>query len=184
MPALDTSNDLDLPNNISRRRELNNGGDKRKKGFGNDVYTGEARELYGSVKNRKKTVKNGQARTRESEEYKKKPKDQSRSQKCQASVKDSQSWSIKVIKAIALSFYNNHKGCIGKREGFSKLMGKEFNSRALKYNSRVIKVKSGESLARSQEETRQPCLAIRVIPRNDLTAIIRDPMIEEMDGDD
>ncbi|GJW60842.1 hypothetical protein Tco_0110177 [Tanacetum coccineum] len=40
----------------------------------------------------KKTVKNGQARTRESEEYKKKPKDQSRSQKCQASVKDNQSW--------------------------------------------------------------------------------------------
>ncbi|GJW79324.1 hypothetical protein Tco_0141006 [Tanacetum coccineum] len=47
---------------------------------------------YGSVKNHKKTVKNGQARTRESEEYKKKPKDQNRSQKCQASVKDSQSW--------------------------------------------------------------------------------------------
>ncbi|GJZ52276.1 hypothetical protein Tco_0606791 [Tanacetum coccineum] len=46
----------------------------------------------------RKTVKNEQARTRESEEYKKKPKDQSRSQKCQASVKDSQSWSIKVNK--------------------------------------------------------------------------------------
>ncbi|GJR33671.1 hypothetical protein Tco_1209355 [Tanacetum coccineum] len=40
-----------------------------------DVYLG-----YGSVKNHKKTVKNGQARTRESEEYKKKPKIQSRSQ--------------------------------------------------------------------------------------------------------
>ncbi|GJR59252.1 hypothetical protein Tco_1501414 [Tanacetum coccineum] len=35
----------------------------------------------------RKTVKNGQARTRESEEYKKKPKNQSRSQKYQASVK-------------------------------------------------------------------------------------------------
>ncbi|GJS98838.1 hypothetical protein Tco_0820008 [Tanacetum coccineum] len=44
---------------------------------------------YGYIKNHKKTVKNGQARTRESEEYKKKPKDQSRSQICQASVKDS-----------------------------------------------------------------------------------------------
>ncbi|GJY65461.1 hypothetical protein Tco_0467699 [Tanacetum coccineum] len=45
---------------------------------------------YGSVKNHKKTVKNGQARTRESEEFKKKPKIQSRSQKSQASVKSSQ----------------------------------------------------------------------------------------------
>ncbi|GKC63400.1 transport inhibitor response 1-like protein, partial [Tanacetum coccineum] len=42
---------------------------------------------YGYIKNHKKTVKNGQARTRESEEYKKKPKNQSRSQKSQASVK-------------------------------------------------------------------------------------------------
>ncbi|GJY22654.1 hypothetical protein Tco_0396312 [Tanacetum coccineum] len=39
---------------------------------------------YGYIKNHKKTVKNGQARTRESEEYKKKPKNQSRSQKSQA----------------------------------------------------------------------------------------------------
>ncbi|GJY35193.1 hypothetical protein Tco_0420571 [Tanacetum coccineum] len=45
---------------------------------------------YGYIKNHKKTVKNGQARTRESEEYKKKPKNQSRSQKSQASVKISQ----------------------------------------------------------------------------------------------
>ncbi|GJR27630.1 hypothetical protein Tco_1103862 [Tanacetum coccineum] len=47
----------------------------------------EVRDEYGYIKNHKKTVKNGQARTRESEEYKKKPKDQSRSQICQASVK-------------------------------------------------------------------------------------------------
>ncbi|GJR92271.1 hypothetical protein Tco_0264445 [Tanacetum coccineum] len=39
--------------------------------------------LYGYIKNHKKTVKNGQARTRESEEYKKKPKNQSQSQKSQ-----------------------------------------------------------------------------------------------------
>ncbi|GKE16631.1 hypothetical protein Tco_1424208, partial [Tanacetum coccineum] len=45
-------------------------------------------DKYGYIKNHKKIVKNEQARTRESEEYKKKPKDQSRSQKCQASVKD------------------------------------------------------------------------------------------------
>ncbi|GJY89439.1 hypothetical protein Tco_0504635 [Tanacetum coccineum] len=37
-------------------------------------------ERYGYIKNHKKIVKNGQARTRESEEYKKKPKNQSRSQ--------------------------------------------------------------------------------------------------------
>ncbi|GJU01876.1 hypothetical protein Tco_1112214 [Tanacetum coccineum] len=52
-------------------------------------------------KNHKKTVKNGQARTRESEEYKKKPKNQSRSQKSQASVKSSQrkvnSWSTEEV---------------------------------------------------------------------------------------
>ncbi|GKD84274.1 hypothetical protein Tco_1351113 [Tanacetum coccineum] len=42
---------------------------------------GEFSVKYGSVKNHKKTIKNGQARTRESEEYKKKPKIQSRSQK-------------------------------------------------------------------------------------------------------
>ncbi|GJR25395.1 reverse transcriptase domain-containing protein [Tanacetum coccineum] len=41
--------------------------------------------LYGYIKNHKKTVKIEQARTRESEEYKKKPKNQSRSQKSQAS---------------------------------------------------------------------------------------------------
>ncbi|GKC83053.1 hypothetical protein Tco_1138770, partial [Tanacetum coccineum] len=45
--------------------------------------------VYGYIKNHKKTVKNGQARTRESEEYKKKPKIQSRSQKSQVSVKSS-----------------------------------------------------------------------------------------------
>ncbi|GKD39126.1 hypothetical protein Tco_1259333 [Tanacetum coccineum] len=38
---------------------------------------------YGYIKNDKKTVKNEQARTRESREYKKKPKNQSRSQKSQ-----------------------------------------------------------------------------------------------------
>ncbi|GJY51488.1 hypothetical protein Tco_0442335 [Tanacetum coccineum] len=42
---------------------------------------------YGYIKNRKKIVKIGRARTRESEEYKKKPKNQSLSQKNQASVK-------------------------------------------------------------------------------------------------
>ncbi|GJX84974.1 hypothetical protein Tco_0335748 [Tanacetum coccineum] len=46
-----------------------------------------SRVRYGCIKDHKKTVKNGQARTRESEEYKKKPKNQSRSQKSQASAK-------------------------------------------------------------------------------------------------
>ncbi|GJV79896.1 reverse transcriptase domain-containing protein [Tanacetum coccineum] len=47
----------------------------------------------------KKPVKNGQARTRESEEYKKKPKNQSRSQKSQASVKSSQNGQTLVNKS-------------------------------------------------------------------------------------
>ncbi|GKD69725.1 hypothetical protein Tco_1323815, partial [Tanacetum coccineum] len=42
---------------------------------------------YGYIRNHMKTVKNGQARKRESEEYKKKPKIQSRSQKVKPSVK-------------------------------------------------------------------------------------------------
>ncbi|GKC78865.1 hypothetical protein Tco_1129639, partial [Tanacetum coccineum] len=45
----------------------------------------KASDKYGYIRNHKKTVKNEQARTRESEEYKKKPKNQSRSQKSQAS---------------------------------------------------------------------------------------------------
>ncbi|GJU51909.1 hypothetical protein Tco_1221464 [Tanacetum coccineum] len=49
-----------------------------------------AADRYGYIKNHMKTVKNKQARTRESEEYQKKPKNQSRSQKSQASVKISQ----------------------------------------------------------------------------------------------
>ncbi|GKA16037.1 RNA-directed DNA polymerase, eukaryota, reverse transcriptase zinc-binding domain protein [Tanacetum coccineum] len=49
--------------------------------------------IYGMDKSQitRKQSKIEQARTRESEEFKKKPKDQSRSQKCQASVKDIQS---------------------------------------------------------------------------------------------
>ncbi|GKB89446.1 hypothetical protein Tco_0961718 [Tanacetum coccineum] len=46
-------------------------------------------DKYGSVKNHKKTVKIEQTQTRESEEFKKKPKIQSRSPKSQASVKSS-----------------------------------------------------------------------------------------------
>ncbi|GJU59877.1 LL-diaminopimelate aminotransferase, chloroplastic [Tanacetum coccineum] len=56
----------------------------------------------------RKQSKNGQARTRESEEYKKKPKNQSRSQKSQASVKSSQRkvnhWSTKVNKSHNIPF--------------------------------------------------------------------------------
>ncbi|GJT88738.1 hypothetical protein Tco_1070455 [Tanacetum coccineum] len=52
------------------------------------VLNPKVTKRYGYIKNHKKTVKNGQARTRESEEYKKKPKNQSRSQKSQATVKE------------------------------------------------------------------------------------------------
>ncbi|GJT84690.1 hypothetical protein Tco_1066407 [Tanacetum coccineum] len=41
---------------------------------------------YGYIRNHIKTIKNDQARTQESEAYKKKPKNQSRSQKSQASI--------------------------------------------------------------------------------------------------
>ncbi|GKD44260.1 hypothetical protein Tco_1268905, partial [Tanacetum coccineum] len=44
-------------------------------------------DKYKYIRNHKKTIKNKQSRTRESEEYKKKPKNQSRSQKSQASDK-------------------------------------------------------------------------------------------------
>ncbi|GJZ43587.1 hypothetical protein Tco_0590842 [Tanacetum coccineum] len=58
------------------------------KGTSNPLMAGSlpktTKPTYGYIKNHKKTVKNGQARTRESEEYKKKPKNQSRSQKSQA----------------------------------------------------------------------------------------------------
>ncbi|GJX61164.1 hypothetical protein Tco_0294064, partial [Tanacetum coccineum] len=46
----------------------------------NILLTYEIIDKYGYIKNHKKTVKNGQARARESEEYKKKPKNQNRSQ--------------------------------------------------------------------------------------------------------
>ncbi|GJW81833.1 reverse transcriptase domain-containing protein [Tanacetum coccineum] len=51
---------------------------------------------YGYIKNHKKTVKNGQARTRESEEYKKKPKNQSRSQKVKDRSQIQSTWSTAV----------------------------------------------------------------------------------------
>ncbi|GKA36653.1 reverse transcriptase domain-containing protein [Tanacetum coccineum] len=48
----------------------------------NSIQVCEIFDMYGYIKNHKKTVKNGQARTRESEEYKKKPKNQSRRHRC------------------------------------------------------------------------------------------------------
>ncbi|GJY84253.1 hypothetical protein Tco_0497629, partial [Tanacetum coccineum] len=61
---------------------------------------------YGFIKNHKKTVKNGQARTQESEEYKKKPKNQNRSQKSQPAVKSSQHWSTEVVSPPIVSTSN------------------------------------------------------------------------------
>ncbi|GKF38650.1 hypothetical protein Tco_0118711, partial [Tanacetum coccineum] len=51
---------------------------------------------YGYIKNHKKTVKNGQARARESEENKKKPKNQSRSQKVKDRSQIQSTWSTAV----------------------------------------------------------------------------------------
>ncbi|GJY63408.1 hypothetical protein Tco_0464868 [Tanacetum coccineum] len=69
--------------------------------------------VYGYIKNHKKTVKNGQARTRESEEYKKKPKNQSRSQKSHPSVKVVKSWhSLAQDQAqVHVSYGKAHKRC-------------------------------------------------------------------------
>ncbi|GJY47596.1 hypothetical protein Tco_0436659 [Tanacetum coccineum] len=58
---------------------------------------------YGYIRNHKKTIKNKQARTRESEEYKKKPKNQSRSQKSQASVKSR----VSQIQGAMVQFKNS-----------------------------------------------------------------------------
>ncbi|GJU25149.1 hypothetical protein Tco_1163770 [Tanacetum coccineum] len=59
-----------------------------------------AADKYGYIKNHKKTVKNGQARTRESEEYKKKPKNLSLSQK---QSKDGQTKSTQKDKSLKIS---------------------------------------------------------------------------------
>ncbi|GKD91392.1 hypothetical protein Tco_1366899 [Tanacetum coccineum] len=51
---------------------------------------------YGCIKDHKKIVKNGQARTQESEEYKKKPKNQSQSQKVKDRSQIQSTWSTAV----------------------------------------------------------------------------------------
>ncbi|GJV13845.1 zinc knuckle CX2CX4HX4C containing protein [Tanacetum coccineum] len=65
-----------------------------------DEFTKETiRVEYGYIKNHKKTVKNEQARTRESEEYKKKPKIQAEAKKVKPQsnpVKMVKNWSTKV----------------------------------------------------------------------------------------
>ncbi|GKD75610.1 reverse transcriptase domain-containing protein [Tanacetum coccineum] len=61
-----------------------------------DVILDDEGVTYGYIKNHKKTVKNGQARTRESEEYKKKPKNQSRSQEVKDRSQIQSTWSTAV----------------------------------------------------------------------------------------
>ncbi|GJX01125.1 hypothetical protein Tco_0185038 [Tanacetum coccineum] len=67
-------------------------------------------------------------RTRESEEYKKKPKDQSRSQKSQASVKDSQSNESKGEERI-FEFLGNEEllACMESGDGIMRFYGKVEN---------------------------------------------------------
>ncbi|GKD58723.1 hypothetical protein Tco_1296232, partial [Tanacetum coccineum] len=112
---------------------------------------------YGYIKNHNKTVKNGQARTRESEEYKKEAKE---SKPKPGKVKPS----VKVIQLNYPTQLKKEKGAKAlvtvhlllrdlpwiKREGFLKLRAKNVYSSKLKYNGRVIKVKSRESLALDQ----------------------------------
>ncbi|GKC87353.1 hypothetical protein Tco_1148002, partial [Tanacetum coccineum] len=82
---------------------------------------------YGYIKNHKKTIKNGQARTRE--------------QKIKTSGK-------KENTVHRHSPFTPSQ----KREGFLKLRAKNVYSSKLKYNGRVIKVKSRDSLAHSQSK--------------------------------
>ncbi|GJS97301.1 hypothetical protein Tco_0804269 [Tanacetum coccineum] len=135
------------------------------------------KQQNGSVKNHKKTVKNGQARTRESKEYKKKPKNQSRSQKCQASVKDSQSWSIHELT--------------NTNEGTNQSLSKDTNLSPIKGRRRQTMVKAQihmgfctKSLTKEAQTSHQgnDTLAIPRCPQLDLTDTIDALMIEEMIG--
>ncbi|GJU48759.1 hypothetical protein Tco_1218314 [Tanacetum coccineum] len=102
----------------SSKASLNEHAEQRDQAYENSqIYRGEDQKAthskikksnlqcwYGSAKNHKKTVKNEQARTRESEEFKKKPKIQSRSQKSQASEVNSRALKhngrVKEVKSI------------------------------------------------------------------------------------
>ncbi|GKD17066.1 reverse transcriptase domain-containing protein [Tanacetum coccineum] len=68
-----------------------------------DGFTFLAALWYRYMKNHKKTVKNGQARARESEENKKKPKNQSRSQKSQAPVNMVNSTMVKAQRSVGFA---------------------------------------------------------------------------------
>ncbi|GJX16366.1 hypothetical protein Tco_0217198 [Tanacetum coccineum] len=87
---------------------------------------------YGYIKNHKKTVKNGQVRTRESEEYKKKPKNQSRSQKSQTRIKKKE----KGAKGVFTIHPSLPNFTMVKREGKQELMGIKGNSSSLFKDSR------------------------------------------------
>ncbi|GJW81167.1 hypothetical protein Tco_0145142, partial [Tanacetum coccineum] len=96
---------------------------------------------YGYIKNHKKTVKNGQARTRESEEYKKKPKNQSRSQKSQTRIKK---WAGKFVDTVhsSLPFHQ-----AVKTRGKWKLKGENGNSSGPLHDGKVRLVISKLSLS-------------------------------------
>ncbi|GJW13241.1 hypothetical protein Tco_0017374, partial [Tanacetum coccineum] len=104
---------------------------------------------YGYIKNHKKTVKNGQARTRESEEYKRVIKSRKQSQKSQASVKSSQQWSTEI---------NHYK---------------------TKPHNNPILVPQGKEAQRGVGFALDPLteLAQHVTSKNDMLAILRCPQI-------
>ncbi|GJW93242.1 reverse transcriptase domain-containing protein [Tanacetum coccineum] len=84
---------------------------------------------YGYIRNHKKTVKNGQARTRESEEYKKKPTIQSQSQKSQASVKSNE-LSLDRIEHIEDKIEGLGKGQVIIQQDFDNLEAELQKARA------------------------------------------------------
>ncbi|GKA80393.1 hypothetical protein Tco_0786989 [Tanacetum coccineum] len=83
-----------------------------------------AADKYGYIKNHKKTVKNGQARTRESEEYKKKPKNLSLSQKqskdgqTKSTQKDKSSKYFTLVPQLSQKSKNVPSSLIGPRKAY------------------------------------------------------------------
>ncbi|GJS05887.1 hypothetical protein Tco_0362683 [Tanacetum coccineum] len=120
-------------------------------------------DKYGYIKNHKKTVKNGQARARESEENKKKPKNQSRGQK----VKDLKGTKDNLGVQVHLGSKKRHSpsliGPIPKEE--------------CHVVERKAQVKKKIALVSLTE------LAQHVTSKNDMLAILRCPQYDPMAQD-
>ncbi|GJV82212.1 hypothetical protein Tco_1518082, partial [Tanacetum coccineum] len=137
---------------------------------------------YGYIKNHKKTIKNGQARTRESEEYKKKPRIQNRSQKSQTRSQVQSQWSNKV---------NNKRTNPQNVSPWVKSVNHEAITSLLSSTNHVSNGESTRGVgfcAKLTHKTstnvtsKNDMLAILRCPQFDQTATIEAQMIEEMIG--